>query len=370
MLMTLGVSHDLQAQVFVTRDYLSGITLAQGQLEVSADYLVMNETVDLLNLRESRIAKTSTALRSDGLGDLKGAQVMAAYGLRDNMMISGSYHYRQLNVTFADLDVDGYALHLSRRYNLYQRPDASAAYLFGVIGGRHHRSADFSTERISDINYLAGKLSSRFTVRDEYGRLVIDDGEMTYSSPRVNADGTIKDPLALGLRDSSDTTLFVRGGAGRRWERINIALLAEAGYTVIRGQLSHNLHLYGIDSDNRLLREIDFDLDREETYIKAGVDLYYETLFGVAAHLAYYYLVLQRDSSIDRHRDNHHLSAELILRLNRYAAVTIGGEYYRNQFNGIVPLLYNRYTQSAFDRDYGIVKAGLTVVFGRPGSRL
>lgn len=199
---------------------------------------------------------------------------------------------------------------------------------------------------------------------------MIDDGEMTYSSPRVNADGGIKDPLALGLCDSSDTTLFVRGGVGRRWERINIALLAEVGYTVIRGQLSHNLHLYGIDSDNRLLREIDFDLDREETYIKAGVDLYYETLFGVAAHLAYYYLMLQRDSSIDRHHDNRHLSAELILRLNRYAAVTIGGEYYRNQFNGIVPLLYNRYTQSAFDRDYGIVKAGLTDVFGRPGSRL
>lgn len=129
ILMTLGLAEALQAQVFVTRDYLSGVTLARGQFEVSADYLVMNETVDLLNLRQSRIEKTSTALRSDGLGDLKGAQVMAAYGLRDNMMISGSYHYRQLNVTFADLDVDGYALSISRRYNLYQRPDALAAYL-------------------------------------------------------------------------------------------------------------------------------------------------------------------------------------------------------------------------------------------------
>lgn len=361
----LVVPVDLSAQVFVVRDYQSGVTLAAGQSEVSVDYLGMNDTLDLLNMKESRSASVSSSVRSDGLGDIEGGRLLASYGLTDQLMVSGGYSYREFDVTFAELSLDSYHLSLSRRHNLYQRPDESAAYLFGILGVRHHRAADFTTERISDIDYLARKVSSRVRVTEEPGRIVIQYDDLIYSSPRVTRDGTVKDPLMLGLENSNDTTLYLRGGAGRRWERINIALFTEVGSTWIKGSLAHNLADYGVDTSSPLLKDLDVNLDRHEHYAKAGIDLYYETLFGVAAHVAYAYQVVQRDDGLNDYRTNHTVSAELVMRLNRQIALTLGGEYYRNHFNGHIPLLYNRYTQSTFARDYGVVTAGMTMVFGR-----
>ncbi len=355
----------LCAQVFVVRDYQSGVTLAAGQLEVSADYLGMNDTLDILGIKAARSASVSSRVRSDSLGDLEGGRLLVSYGLTDQLMVSGGYSYRIFDVTFADLSVDSYQLSVNRRHNLYQRPDTSAAYLFSVFGVRHNRSADFSTERIPDIDYLARKVSDRVRVTEEPGRIVIHYDDLIYSSPRVARDGTVKDPLQLGLSSSNDTTLYLRGGAGRRWERFNIALFAEVGSTWITGQLEHNLEDYGVDTSSPLLKDLDTDLDRREHYAKAGIDLYYETLFGVAAHVGYAYQFLQRDGGLNDYQSNHTLSAELVMRLNRQIALTLGGSYYRNHFNGHIPLLYNRYTQSTFARDYGVVTAGITMVFGR-----
>lgn len=353
------------AEVFVVRDYHSGVTLSAGQWEASIDYLGMNETLDVFNVKQSRRKSVSSKVSSDGLGDLEGGRVMVSYGVTDQLMVSGGYQYQRFDVTFADLSIDTYDLDITRRHNFYGRPNTDTAYLFGTVGVRHHRSADFSTERIDDIDYLAGKISSRVRVSEESGRIVIRYGDITYSSPKVNPDGTHKPPLALGIENLNDTTLYLRSGVGRRWERFNIALLAEVGATTIHGQVVHNLKDYGVDEDSPLLRDINSDLDRSEQYVKAGIDLYYETLFGVAGHLSYIYQQIYRESRLSDYNRNHTLSAELIFRISRAFALTVGGEYYRNQYNGHIPLLYNRYTQSTFSRDYGVVKAGMTMVFGR-----
>lgn len=353
------------AEVFLVRDYQSGVTLANGQLEVSLDYLAMNETLDLFNLREERIGSVSQVLASERLGDLQGGRLLVSYGLQENLMLSAGYRFRDFDVTFADYQVDSYELAVTARHNFYGRPATDTAYAFGILGARHNAAADYATTRIDEINYLARKVSPRYSISEVPGRIVISDGTLTYSSPVVNPDGSFKDPLALGLRDSSDTSVYLRSGVGRRWERFNVALFGEVGYTSIRGALDQNLSLYGIEDDNPVLDRFDLDLGRDETWLKAGIDLYYETLYGVAMHLAYSYLLLQRDGELGRYDNNQILQAELILRLSRRVALTLGGEYYRHQFNGVVPLLYNRYTQSSFHRDYGIVQAGITVVFGR-----
>ena len=69
----------------------------------------------------------------------------------------------------------------------------------------------------------------------------------------VEPDGTAKEPLTLGLTGSQDTSLFLRSGVGRRFDRLNIAAYGELGYTAIRGVIENNLSAYGVADNSPLL---------------------------------------------------------------------------------------------------------------------
>jgi hypothetical protein len=311
------------------------------------------------------MSSVSSTFASDAIGDLKGGQLLVAYGLSDEWMLSGGYVYRDLDVTISNFEIDSYELALTRRFNFdHQAPELSA-YAFLVLGGRYDVSTDFSTSNIDQIDYFAKKLGGNYSVSETPGRIEISDGNITLSSPIANRDGSLKQSLTLSMQDSSDYTVFIRGGLGKRWQELNFALFVEVGYNEIQGDFEHNLELYGVDSDNALAAILGQGLDRDENYAKAGFDLYYETRFGVAANLSYSYIVLDRDQGLSDFDTNHVVEGDLIYRINRHLAVDVGAAYYSRQFNGVVPLLYNKYTQSSFDHDYGVVHCGLIVNLGR-----
>ena len=362
ILIQLVVAGSACASDFFVRNYLSGVTLNKHQLEFSADYLVMNDTVDLLDIKESRMSSVSSTFSGDSIGDLKGGQLLVAYGLSDEWLLSGGYVYRDLDVTVSNFEIDSYELALTKRFNL---DETDSLYAFLVLGGRYDTSTDFSTSNVAEIDYFAKKLGGNYSVSEKPGRIEISDGNITLSSPIVNRDGSLKQPLTLSMQDSTDYSVFIRGGVGKRWQQVNLSLFAEVGYSDIQGDFDQNLDLYGVDSDNNLVATLDQGLDRDENYAKAGFDLYYETGFGVAANLSYSYIVLDRDEGLNDFDTNHVVEGDLILWLNRHLALDVGAAYYSRQFNGVVPLLYNKYTQSSFDHDYGVVHCGLIVNLGR-----
>jgi hypothetical protein len=344
------------------RDFLSGVTLSQHQLEVSGDYLIMNDTVDVFDIRESRRDSISSTFDSETIGDLEGGRLLVAYGISDEWMLSGGYTYRDTDISITNFEIDSYTLALSKRFNLNAD---DTLYAFAVMGGRYNACSDFSTSNVSEIDYFAKKISGNYSVSEAPGRVEISDGTLTLSSPIVERDGTFKDPLTLGMEDSTDYSFFARFGVGKRWQNVNLALFAELGHTEISGSLTHNLDQYGVDPNSSVFAGLDSSLDRDEDYAKAGFDLYWETTRGIAANFAYYYQVLQRDSGLEDYDDNHVLKGDIIIWLNRSLALDVGATYYSSHFNGVIPLMYNKYTQSSFDHDYGVVHCGLILTLGR-----
>ena len=74
----------------------------------------------------------------------------------------------------------------------------------------------------------------------------------------------------------------------------------------------------------------------------------------------YFYMHLNRENSLNRVDDNHVLKGNISYFINDYLAISLLGEYYHHQYNGIIPFLYNEYTEGGFDKKYGEMSIGLT----------
>ena len=340
------------------RNYPSGLTLERGRFEISLDYLQMNATVDVFDFRESRMERIDASAAGNSLGDLSGGRLMAAYGLSDRLMLAGQYVYRALDVGSHEVEIDSYELALHHKRTVQRAP---GLYLFYAGGVRYDQAGDQRTSDIGEIDQLVGRIDSDLSVSSSPGRVNLTDGSVTISSPVVNRDGTPKDPLTVNLHDNYDYSLYIRGGIGKTWDRINLALFTEIGHTAVRGALGHNFALYGVDEDVSRLTEFDPDFDRSENFAKAGIDLQVRPFRKVFANLVYFYQIMDRDPKLDFIDYNHVVQGDLIYRITTHLAVNLGAEYYYRQFNGIIPLLYNQYTRTTFDHDYAVVHCGLTL---------
>ncbi|MDT8420823.1 MAG: hypothetical protein RQ754_10370 [Desulfuromonadales bacterium] len=357
---SVGAAGFAAAGTVPVRNYLTGMTLDSRSFEVSLDLLQMNETIDLFDFRDSRIDDVNVSSGTNTLGDLRGGRLMASYGLSDSVMVTSRYAYRQLDVSIYDYEIDSYELGLTKRFG---SGPGTGGYSFLSIGCRYDVAGDYRTADIDEINQLVRRINSDLSVTSRPGRVELSDGNITISSPLVNSDGTLKDPLTVNLHDNYDYTFYIRSGIGTSWRNITLSLFGEFGYSEIRGSLGQNFALYGVDDTVAGLADYDPGFDRNETYGKAGIDIQVRPFADCFANFIYYYQLMTRDSDLDYIDYNHILQGELVYRFNELVAVNLGAEYFYRQFNGAIPLLYNEYTQTTFDHDYAVVHGGLTFTF-------
>lgn len=317
----------------------------------------MNDTVDVFDFRESRLDSLNVS-RESSLGDLSGVRLLASYGLSDSLLLSSQYAFRELNVSLYDYEIDTFELSLNKKLSLDK-----GFYTFIAGGIRYDIAGDYRTSDIDEIDQLVGRVDSDLSVSSSPSRVNLTDGEVTISSPIVNPDGSLKDPLTVELHGNYDFTLFARSGIGKTLGRAVLVLFFELGHSEVRGSLSHNFDLYGVDDSVVRLTEFDPDFDRNENFIKLGFDSQVSLTDSAYANVVYFYHMMDRDSDLDYIDYNHVVQADLVYRFNDFWAINLGAEYYYRQFNGVIPLLYNQYTETTFDHDYGVVHCGLTLTF-------
>jgi hypothetical protein len=109
--------------------------------------------------------------------------------------------------------------------------------------------------------------------------------------------------------------------------------------------------------------DLDFSLNRDEKSINLGFELFYHDRYSIK--LKYYYTKLFRaDSENLNYIDyNHVINLNFIKPLDKKRFIYIGGKYMHRQFNGEIPYLYNKYSQTTFDHRYGFARVGFGLVF-------
>ncbi len=327
---------------------------AVGQWEVAGFHLRMDDHIDLLDFREREVS-AQTARTFAGLGDLKGARVIANYGLGQNTRLQGGYTWRNLHNGLLEINIDTYELALGQRL---LAGEGAAPTILLQIGGRINRAGDQTIRSVSDIDLFVKRLNRNYTISQTPTHLVIGNGPGTAFFPKAT-----NPPLEVVVEDMADYTPFLGLACGWRLGDWEPALLLEVGRTWVDSRIDSNINAIVGTTLTTRAAEFPLDLERTEHYAKLGFNLYGPGPWGTFGNLRYEYQRLDRPDGLTEIRDNHLLKGDLILPLNSTWALNLGATYYRRQLNGVVPFLYNRYSQTTFDHDYGIAHLGVIARF-------
>ncbi len=334
----------------VFRDYVLTGGIPQGHWELSIDFLRMNDTLDIFDVRESEITSSSRQYQAV-LGDLTGGRAIINAGVTATTTVHFEYQYLALETGPVEVDVN--TLELA----LHQQIPLGSPFSFAVsAGGRLNRSGDETIRKVRDIDSYLKRIQPRYSLRETATHYLFSDGTFN-----VFASKTGRPPLQVSLEDMLDRNLFLRIIAGFNGAAISTNLFAEAGLTHIDSEISSNLPVFVPAEFQGEIEAFPIDLSRREHYWKAGLDVLIRGPYDLLANVNYAYLDMVRDDGLDYVDYNHIVRADISYPINRRFALNIGGVYFRRQFNGVIPYMYNRYTQTTFDHDYGYVQVGLIV---------
>ncbi|MHB1397411.1 MAG: hypothetical protein ACYDAI_01380 [Trichloromonadaceae bacterium] len=335
-------------------DFSRVAVLPVGVVELTALHLRMDDHIDLFDFREREIS-AQTAKTFSGLGDLKGARLLANWGVFPATQLHSEYSWRNLDNGLLKMDIDSYELSVRQLVRSASEGRAAWAVDFGT---RINRSGDQNIRSIAEIDLFVKRINRNYSISQSPSHLIISNGPGTGFFPRANTP-----QLQVSVQDLFDITPFVRVTSGWSLGAWEPALFIELGRSWVDSSIDSNLNTIVGTTFASLAADFPLKLDREETYAKAGVNLYGPGLFGTLGNLRYEYLRLDRPSGLDAVNYNHILKADLVLPVTPVWALNLGATYYRRQLNGVIPFLYNRYTQSSYDHDYGTVHLGLVARF-------
>jgi hypothetical protein len=164
----------------------------------------------------------------------------------------------------------------------------------------------------------------------------------------------------------SDQTFYGRSSIAMGFETFSPSFYIEMGHTAISTTIDTNMDDIAGNSFKDLFTtytNFPICLDRNENYASAGFNLAINTFFNTTLTTNYEYKKLFRDNGLNFLNTNHTLEMVLSHNITPNLGVNIGGTYLYRQFNGTIPFLYNKYSQTSFDHPFGWLQVGINYTF-------
>ena len=336
---------------WLIQDTPMAFTMNRGEVELNAQFLLVNDTVDFLDVRQKLTG--GSRLFTDDSGDLYGAKLVANVGILPSLMAfyRGQYHELVTELgeshTFGGLDSDR-ALHTlwheaGLRWNFLDIPVKRLS--FAVEGAwMRHDSDDFSF-KFTEVNLgdtiLRFERPQSITASD-----LNDDGWYV----RLTGSLAIKDVLLFNL------------WAGYRWFDASSAVSTTITYRPIKDNFDRH-----------------FSID--ETQWRIGAGFIWQITPRLPLEFFYEFVNLDRKehstgarntSVLSRYTNpenlspedtNHILTGKIGYWITPNLNVNIEGKLMTNQFLGVVPHYNNTITSRFFDKLYGYMGLGVGYAF-------
>jgi len=322
-------------------------------LQFTAGFEQVNDTIDILNIKESEF-KSNTE-NFDSLGDMQGINLNFGYTLNDKWYMNLKYNLKDLQYSDTTLTNQNFDIYL--RYQIYQ--DENSA--FAIDGGYTMNIANDTyinnLKTINDgLNDIASDKEITISQIDNKHTLVYkgDDG----STKTVN----LKNKPYLALVDTDDKSLYARVIFSLKKARWLFDAYGGYSKTSIKNKTDSSI-LYEDDSDlQQELGDITFNQKRTDNMLFGGLGAGYQwdKWYG---EVNYQYNHLFRISCLSETTMNHIFNININYSLNDNLKFYLGGKLMLNQFNGEIPYLYGEYTDTSFDHKYGFINAGIIYTF-------
>ena len=340
-------SGELPLYLVYSYDYPASMVIPKGRYEVGLFYGRVDDTIDVFNVREKELSKISSQVRTGTLGNYDHLKLNINYGLTYRSMLSFGFVYRSIDYGRGNLNVYSYRLSARKSFN------SVFSFDFGLKG---NVAEDLTFSNVDDINFYLHKFRPDISIEvdpyyvwfvKETPDLIIKYGVLKEENPYFK------------LQDMKDLTKFIRLTVGKAFDFFYPNFFLEYGRTNIDTKIDSNLkNMVPMEYRNRL-PELPVDLSRSESYWKGGFSVFIKTPFKTLTMIEYDYIRLRRDSDLDYINYNHVFKLGVGYFLKKNVIFSLRGEYLHRQFNGIVPFMYNKYSQTTFDHKYGWAEVGI-----------
>jgi len=323
-------------------------------VRVEASYDMVNNTVDVFNLRQSQ------GRVPDNAGDYRGGKLMLGYKFSPHWSGSATYWRRGIDYGPDTNDIDSWMVAL--HYDPLAEPGARDRIMMRLsLWGDHSgslsrsspltvRNTTFNSITVKDANDIQGQAD------------VIFSGELTERNQLTGFIGLGVSRVSIG----GINTRLQRGNCN-----FNVAIGSD---NIANGALAAPCRVGNVN-----LQSASFAVDAGQFGLNVNDDFTYTAGYlnlggswrwkyeNFAARLGYQFQYLLR-SNVDSHarnygnspiRSNHTLGLELSYAVVKNVEVFLRGQASLHNFVGTIPFLYNAATAGKMDRYYGYGSIGI-----------
>ncbi len=335
---------------------LHAYTMKKGSSNLLIEYLKMNDMLDIFHLKQKELGSKSNY---GAIGDMKGYSIGGIYALSDKSLLHLKYTKQDIGYGSGTLEnnhINGY-IRYQITHSDYAMVNATALDI-GIVANNAH---DLS---YSDNRYLEPLATKFLHVKSTK---ITKNSEGKYRIDLIHSDGTddyffnLTQKPAILLKDMEDISYFIRAiGEKKITNDLYIALFLAYRKTSIKSTITTNDEIYKIAK--YLKYNARKSLDRDESRISGGFNISLDWL-KMGWELTYTYSRYDRDKGLGYINTNHVIDATLSRKITKNILAYSGVKLMYRQFNGEIPYLYNKYTQTTFDHKYGYVRFGLIYRF-------
>jgi len=326
--------------------------LKKGSGDILAEYLKLNDTLDVLNIKSKELGSSSNY---GSIGDMDGFKIQSIYEFGKKSLFS--IKYSNQNVKYGRGTLENKRLDTYYRYQLLQSDFAFFNATALDVGFVTNRANTMSYDDPKFLEPLAAKVLKVKKTK------IIKNSDGTYTIGVLKNDGSsnfisnLSEKPTLYIKDMKDDSFYIRAITEKKVsDKLYISFFLQYTKTKIKTIVTAN------DELNQKAKDKNYNttklIDRDESKIDGGFNVSLDWL-NLAWELTYTYSKLFRDSGLSYINSNHVINATLAKHIGENWMIYGGVKLMYRQFNGEIPYLYNTYTQSTFDHKYGYVRFGI-----------
>lgn len=325
--------------------------LPANTLQTKISYNRINDTIDVLNIKEQELGSNPNY---GSIGDASGLDISLGYGINDFSALY--YDYEYLSVHYADARLRNKKHDIFTKINLYHNKNNLFQTFSVDLGYVRNYANDINIKNISTLNSMVQKMRPGTKIQFD-GQGIIYGNSALYI---FDQNGIVVPSIKIA--DMSDSSFYARVLSGLEFENSVLDFYAGVKKTSIKSYVT--LEPSDAPIISAALQEFgNLDLKRDEKTIFGGFNyaLSYKSFIFEGGYE--YLKIFGRSFKLNATDDNHIFNGAITKIVTDDFKVFIGGKAMLNQFNGVIPYLYNEYTKHRYDKKYGYAKVGFIYNF-------
>lgn len=318
-------------------------TLKEDKSILSIEYQKVNDTIDVFNVKKSELKSNSFS----SIGDLDGYKINFYYGLSNDSMILT--HLKRQDIEYGSGKLINYNANFSYKNKFYEDENKALSVDFGMIFNKGNNL------KFKNKNYLSTLAKRFFDVKDVK---ITNNSIGVIKKDNSTEILNLKEAPYIKIFNLNDSSLFLSLNAEKIFNNFYLDFFVSGKYTHINTKIKAHIIPKDEASKEKISKyKLTKNLNRDESSIDIGFNTTFINKIFIT-EFSYAYRRLFRSKDLDYVNYNHIINLDFTFPISNKTALFIGGKLMYRQFNGEIPYLYNKYSQTTFDHKYGYARIG------------